>query len=49
MYNKKVIISDATLTITANLKNGYKKKKSLLSHKIYHVANIKVEAKLLQS
>ena len=24
MYKKKVIISDATLTITTNLKNGYK-------------------------
>ena len=24
MYNKKVIISDVTLTITTNLKNGYK-------------------------
>ena len=44
IYNKKVIISDATPTITTNLKSGYKQKNSLLSHKIYHVANIKIEA-----
>ena len=44
MYNKKVIISDATLTITANLKNGYKQKNSVLSHKICYVANVMIEA-----
>ena len=43
MYNKKVIISNATLT-TTNLKNGYKQKNSCLSHETYHVAHIKIEA-----
>ena len=43
MFNKKVIISYATLTIT-NPKNVYKQKNSLLSHKTYYLANIKIEA-----
>ena len=45
MYDKKVIKSDPYLTITANLKNGLSRKTVFpLIHKIYHVANIKIEA-----
>ena len=44
VYNKKGIISEATLTITTNLKNSYKLKSNLLVHIMYHLVNIKIEA-----
>ena len=44
MCNKKVLISDANLTIALNLKNSYKQKKSFIFYKISQVANIKIEA-----
>ena len=44
MYNKKVIIKDANLTIAANLKSSYKYLNSVIFHKIYHMANMKTEA-----
>ena len=42
MYNKKIVMSDATIKIATNLKNSCKD--SLLFHKIYHVAKMKIEA-----
>ena len=49
MYNKEVITSDATLTNNNKPIKLFKtvkgqQKNSILSHKIYHVANIKIEA-----
>ena len=49
MYNKEVITGDATLTNKNKPTKSFKtvegqQKNSILSHKIYHVANIKIEA-----
>ena len=42
--NKKVIISDKTLSNNNKPKKVYKQKNSLLSYKIYHVVNVNIEA-----
>ena len=45
MYNKKIVMSDATIKIATNLKNSCSLYNySLLFHKIYHVAKMKIEA-----